>query len=276
MATLVTGLMLLATTINATSILMEAHRAGYSIPLSQPFITEYTSLVSSLLLIPAVIWLAERYRPSFDQMGRFLAIHLGISIVFSLFHVAIFVALRKLLFGLQGIDYNFSDNLWLDFIYEYRKDAWGYILIVMGIYSYGFILSRLRGEAVAVNQGENAPAESAPDRFLVRKLGKEFVVRVDEVEWLEASGNYVNLHSGERIYPLRTTMAKLIETLDERGFVRIHRSTGVNLDYVDSLTPQDSGDCTVTLKSGHTINLSRRYRDTFRERFSGRAGSSAI
>ena len=63
---------------------------------------------------------------------------------------------------------------------------------------------------------------------------------------------------------MRASMASLIESLSERGFVRIHRSRGVNLDYVDSLTPLESGDCTVSLKSGRTMNLSRRYRDAFR------------
>jgi len=65
-------------------------------------------------------------------------------------------------------------------------------------------------------------------------------------------------------------MAKLVDSLQERGFVRIHRSRGVNLDYVESITPLESGDCTVSLKSGQSLNLSRRYRDALREQLNQR------
>jgi DNA-binding LytR/AlgR family response regulator len=63
-------------------------------------------------------------------------------------------------------------------------------------------------------------------------------------------------------------MSKLIDVMAERGFARIHRSRGVNLNYVESITPLESGDCTVTLKSGTSLSLSRRYRDALRKQFS--------
>jgi DNA-binding LytR/AlgR family response regulator len=59
-------------------------------------------------------------------------------------------------------------------------------------------------------------------------------------------------------------MNNLVDSLAERGFVRIHRSRGVNLDYVDTITPLESGDCDVSLKSGRSVTLSRRYREDFR------------
>jgi DNA-binding LytR/AlgR family response regulator len=179
----------------------------------------------------------------------------------------LFVVQRKLLFGLQDLDYVFTDSILESFLYEYRKDAWVYVMIVLGTYSYRFILSRLRGEAVPVGDSEETAEGQLPERFLVRKLGKEFVVKAEEVEWLEAAGNYVNLHVGDRVYPLRATMSKLIDVMAERGFARIHRSRGVNLNYVESITPLESGDCTVELKSGTTLSLSRRYRDALRQQF---------
>lgn len=256
--------LLINNTINATSILMEAKRAGIEIPLTRPFINEYSSALSTLVLIPAIIWFLNRYPLRWGSLQRNLLAHVGFSILYSIAHIALFVAIREFMFGLQGVDYRFSNNLLVSFVYEYRKDAWGYTLLLLCIYSYRFILSRLRGEAVPVAAEEDAPVGRAPERFLVRKLGKEFVVRVDDVEWLEAAGNYVNLHLGDKVYPLRATMAGLIDSLADRGFVRIHRSRGVNLDYVDSITPLDSGDCTVSLRSGHTVTLSRRFRDDFR------------
>ena len=269
---LIAGLLLINNTVNATSILMEASRAGIDMPLSEPFINEYTSALSSLLLIPGIIWFTGRFPLGWGQLRRNLLAHLGFSLVYSAAHIALFVGLRKLLFSLQGVVYNYTDNLLISFVYEYRKDAWAYVMVLICIYCYRFILSRLRGEAVPVGSGEDSVPERAPERFLVRKLGKEFVVKVDDVEWLEAAGNYVNLHLGERVYPLRATMASLIDSLSDRGFVRIHRSRGVNLDYVDSLTPLESGDCTVCLKSGHSVNLSRRYRDAFRSQLNQHTG----
>jgi hypothetical protein len=251
--------------INATSIIMERQRSGIELPISQPFITEYSSALATLLLIPAILWCLGRYPLRWGVLQRHLVAHLGFSVVFSIAHIALFVAFRKLTFGLQGLDYQYSTNLLLSFVYEYRKDAWLYIAILISVHSYRFIMSRLRGEAVPVASGEDAPPGKAPERFLVRKLGKEFVVRADEVEWLEAAGNYVNLHLGDKVYPLRATMSRLIDSLGERGFVRIHRSRGVNLDYVDSITPLESGDCTVSLRSGNSITLSRRYREEFRK-----------
>lgn len=252
-------------TINATSILMEASRAGSEIPWSRPFVTEYSSVVSNLMLIPFIIWFLNRFPLRWGSLRRNLLAHLAFSMLYSAAHIAIFVGLRKLVFGLQGIDYVYSNNLLVSFVYEYRKDAWGYIGLLICLHSYRFIMSRLRGEAVPVSNSEDAPPGKTPERFLVRKLGKEFVVKVDEVAWLEAAGNYVNLHVGDRVYPLRATMAGLVGSLAERGFVRVHRSHSVNLDYVESLTPLESGDCTIALKTGGEVTLSRRYRDAFRQ-----------
>jgi hypothetical protein len=264
-ALLFAGLLFINNTINATSILMESSKAGRSVPISQPFITEYSSALATLLLIPAVIWLVGRFPLRWGQLKRSLLAHVGFSVAFSVAHISLFVVLRKAMFGLQGIDYQFSENLLLSFVYEYRKDAWLYVLILVCVHSYRFVLSRLRGEAVPVASNEDAPVGRAPERFLVRKLGKEFVVKVDDVEWLEAAGNYVNLHMQDRVYPLRATMTSLIDSLADRGFVRVHRSCGVNLDYVDAITPLESGGCDVNMKSGHSVTLSRRYRDNFRK-----------
>ena len=57
--------------------------------------------------------------------------------------------------------------------------------------------------------------------YLVKKLGKEFIIKVDDIEWLESSGNYVNLHIKGRIYPIRSTLNLLIEQISHKGFCRI-------------------------------------------------------
>ena len=84
---------------------------------------------------------------------------------------------------------------------------------------------------------------------------------------LESSGNYVNLHIKERIYPVRSTLSQFMTQINEQGFCRIHRSYGVNLSAVESITPLPSGDYKVSIKTGNTLNLSRRYRDEFKAKF---------
>ena len=262
-------------TIIATSIIMEAQRSGRDFPLGAPFITEYTSHLAALLLVPLLIQGVNWFPLRFGTLRRNIPAHIVMTVLFCLAHIGLFVAMRKLVFGALGQTYIYSDDPLLSFIYEYRKDAWSYMLWIVGIHSYRFTLSRLRGEAVPVAESEEPAPNAAPERFLVRKLGREFIVRVDSVEWLEAAGNYVNLHVGERTYPLRATMNAVVADLQSRGFVRIHRSCGVNLDFVDSLTPQESGDAKVTLRSGHTLTLSRRYRDSFRQQLSDHGAGSA-
>ena len=170
------------------------------------------------------------------KIKTFLAIYLFSSVIFSLSHVVIMVAIRKLVYWSQTLDYNFG-NIWVEFFYEFRKDLWSFILILMFIKGYGFIISRLQGEANPIGVGEEENITQRFDRLLVKKLGKEFIVKVEDIEWLESSGNYVNLHSKGRIYPTRATLTHLISQLEEQGFCRIHRSHAVNLNNIESITP---------------------------------------
>jgi len=103
-----------------------------------------------------------------------------------------------------------------------------------------------------------------PERFLLRKLGKEFLVAANDIEWLQASANYVNLHVRGRDYPLRTTMAALEPRLDPGRFVRVHRSYMVNLDCLQEIEPLESGDARLRMRDGQFIPCSRRYRPALR------------
>jgi hypothetical protein len=94
---------------------------------------------------------------------------------------------------------NWSAELW----YEYRKDFFGYFSILATICVYRFIVSRLCSEATLIDVGEEAEQNAFVERLLVKKLGKEFIINIADIEWVEASSNYMNLHLGERCYPLR-------------------------------------------------------------------------
>ena len=257
---------LINNTLLATSVIMEAQRKSDPLPFAvwEPFLWEYSSAFSVLLLFPPLVWFLRKVPFDWLSIKRSLFRYFLASVVFSLCHVSIMVGIRELVYFVMGGNYSFGD-VWFEFIYEYRKDLWSFIFFIIFIKGYQFILSRLQGEANPVAESEDENISQKFDRLLVKKLGKEFIIKVEDVEWLEASGNYVNLHMQGRIYPTRAPLGKLIEQIAEKGFCRIHRSYGVNLEYIESITPLSSGDSEVRLQSGKLLNLSRRYKDSFKE-----------
>jgi len=80
------------------------------------------------------------------------------------------------------------------------------------------------------------------------------------IVWLEAEDNYVRIHTSERDYLLRRTLQDLLGSLDQRQFLRIHRSRSVNIAEISSLRPMLHGDAEIRLLDGKTLRVSRRYR----------------
>jgi hypothetical protein len=248
----------------ATSVIMEANRSGEpSFQLWEPFVWEYTSALVTMFLLPGIIWLLKKYPFNWSKIKHSLAVYLISAILFSVVHVSMMVAVRKTVYWAQSLKYDFGD-IFIEFFYEFRKDLWSFIFILLFLKGYSFIISRLQGEANPIAIGEEENVTQRFDRLLVKKLGKEFIVKVEDVEWLESSGNYVNLHSKGRIYPTRATLTKFIAQIETLGFCRIHRSHAVNLNNIDSITPLNSGDSEVKLNNGKILNLSRRYKDAFK------------
>ena len=97
--------------------------------------------------------------------------------------------------------------------------------------------------------------------FPIRQRGRMIFVRHDEIDWVEAQGDYVRLHAGERHWLVRDTMAAVENRLGT-SFARIHRSTIVNVDRIREVRPFDSGDCAVLLRDGTELRLSRNYRSS--------------
>lgn len=107
-----------------------------------------------------------------------------------------------------------------------------------------------------------AGADGAPlTRLLVRERGRAYFVRVEEVDWFEAGGNYVRLHVGRSTHRVRLPLAQLEARLDRVAFRRISRSHIVRIDGIRELQPWFHGDGLVILTNGARLRLSRRYRD---------------
>jgi len=88
-------------------------------------------------------------------------------------------------------------------------------------------------------------------------LNKEYLVRVEEIDWVESASNYVLMHCGERSYPMRGTLSGLADELNEAQFIRVHRTAIVNLKRVESLN--ETGDLRAQLTSGDLVPISRTY-----------------
>lgn len=242
-------------------------------PAWQPWSWEWSSALLTLALVPAVVAAGQRWPLRLDSWRQSLPWHFLASIAFSLIHVGGMVVLRKLAYGAEGQHYDFGP-WWANFGYEYLKDVRTYFGIIVMLALYRLWLLRLQGEArllVAPEQGPPVEQIERPERFLVRKLGREFLVNASEIEWLQASGNYVNLRVRGRDYPLRATMAGIEEKLDPARFLRVHRSYFVNLDYLAEIEPLETGDARLQMRDGARISCSRRYRAALRECF-GQAG----
>ena len=109
------------------------------------------------------------------------------------------------------------------------------------------------------------PNGNRPERLLVRSAGRVHFVRTAEIEWCEAAGNYVRLHVGRESHLFRETMNSLESKLDPRHFVRIHRSTIVNVEQIEELRSSLGGESTVALRNGVALTLSRGYRESFQK-----------
>ncbi|MGK5008474.1 LytTR family DNA-binding domain-containing protein [Janthinobacterium sp. MDB2-8] len=259
-------LTLMQASVNSWLVWIDLQRTGVDTAFWEVAVWEWSSNLVLLALVPVLI-LAEQYRPLHLVFQRQnLCWHLAASVVYSLVHVAAMVALRKLAYWSQGSHYDFG-AWWRELPYEYLKDVRAYFLVLLAVGFYRLLLMRWQGEATLLGEPDEGPAVEPvqqPERFLVRKLGKDFLLPAADIEWLQAWGNYVNLHVRGHDYPLRSTMAAIERRLDSKRFVRVHRSYIVNLDFVQAIVPLESGDARAVLSTGGEVPVSRRYRDALK------------
>ena len=98
------------------------------------------------------------------------------------------------------------------------------------------------------------------ERLTIRDHGRIIFVRVDDIDYIESASNYVRLWVGKEKHVIRDRLTDLAARLDPARFVRIHRTTIVNLDRIKEIQPWFSGDAVVILTSGAKLRLSRGFR----------------
>lgn len=251
---------------HTVEVWLAGRRTGQGPQLWEALTWEGSSHLAWLLLLPAIAWALERwplYWGAWAVWWRHLAAHGVAAVAVSLAHSGLMVSMRKAVYAARGLHYDFGD--WpRELLYEGLKDVRSYAFVVTLALTWRLVLWRLQGEARVLQ----APPEAAtppPERLLVRKLGTEFLIGIDEIEWVQAMGNYVNLHRRGHAYPLRATLSATAERLGD-AFVRVHRSHLVRLALVDAIEPTDAGDALLRLQGGAVVPCSRTHLEALRAR----------
>ncbi|QNK03150.1 LytR/AlgR family response regulator transcription factor [Dyella telluris] len=123
------------------------------------------------------------------------------------------------------------------------------------------VAERTLAQSMAVPMAERTRLAAARDsRLAVRSGGRTHWVDVDDIDWIEASGDYITLHVGPRRHMIHESMDGIEQRLDPLRFARIHRSTIIPLSRVQGLSLLPTRDALVTLRDGTSLRVSRRFR----------------
>jgi len=232
---------------NALNVGDEWARNGRPLELWEPFVWEGSSGLIFLSLAPLILALTRRVWPIDRPLISKLAIHLVAAVGVSLVHVLGIGAIRWLAYAAVRRRYDALGPL-RDWPYELRKD----VLIYVGLVAVYVVWRKLR-------ERPGDPAATA-EVLEVRDGARRHFVPLAEVAWIEAAGNYVELHRGGPGLLHRASLAEMERRLRSAGFVRIHRSRLVRREAVAAVESKPTGDFVVRLRDGRELAGSRRYR----------------
>jgi hypothetical protein len=234
--------------LNAFNTFHDRARMGDEIGFWEPLVWEGSSGLIVLALTPAVMAFVLRAWPLGRPLWRTVALHAAGAVVFSLVHVTAMGLARSAIYALVDARYDPMGPL-ADWPYEFRKD-----LIVYAALVALYVLWRLLGARAAPTQAAGAGI------LEVRDGARRHFVPLAEVEWVEAAGNYVELHRPQASLLHRASLSEMERRLTDAGFVRIHRSRLVRREAVAAIESKPAGDFIVRLRGGGEIAGSRRYR----------------
>ena len=244
----VAGVLVIFLYFNALNVADEHARIGRPLALWEPMVWEGSSGLFFLAISPLVTALTRRFWPTRPPWIRKIAVHATAAVFVSLLHVLAIGAVRWAIYRLVGGSYDPLGPLG-DWPYELRKDLVVYAAMV-GLY---VVWRTLRSRA--------RPVEAASAEVLeVRDGARRHFVPVNDVVWVEAAGNYVELHRGGAGLLHRASLSEMERRLQTAGFVRIHRSRLVRREAVAAVESKATGDFVVRLRDGRELAGSRRYR----------------
>ncbi|UTW56163.1 LytTR family DNA-binding domain-containing protein [Kordiimonas sp. SCSIO 12610] len=224
----------------------------------EPYLWEASSAMLTLALIPLVLRLDQLFPLGSVTPIRYLAMHFAGSVAFSLIHVGGMVFIREITYFAIGGDYNFGSWPWgvlSELVYEYSKDWRGYLTILVYAYAFRIILEHYQSRGTAKSE---QPAQEFP-KLTVKTRDGEIYLNPDDIDYIEAAGNYLSLHIGDDDYLIRSSLKAISNRLPD-SFQQVHRSYIVNTARITAATPTGNGDKTLTLSTGAKIPMSRRFR----------------
>lgn len=235
---------------NATSMVSDFAAAHIPVSREHIWLFEATSIFAWLTAAPAIWWLVAQLRRARLPWWAVALIVAAATVPASLWHIGLMVALRMLVYALQGQHYTFTVGGANPILYEYRKDVGTYLQFAAIALVAQWLIARAA-----------TPESIAPRRTLeVNDGAVKHNVPLDEIESISAAGNYVEIGWAPRTLLHRATLASVEAELGD-AFVRIHRGRLVRRDAVRRIETDKSGDFTVELASGASVRGSRRYRE---------------
>ncbi len=239
------GFLFVVIVVNISSHAMEEPTT----PLWEPTLWELSSYAAILILLPGLYYSYQHFHWRSLGLARFTIAQIASFLIFSIVHISLMVAIRRVGYTLAHERYNFSQgHLALELIYESRKDALTYI--VAG--GFFWVHERLQQQV----------PRALPDRIEVKNDGRTLYLTPAEIIYAEAAGNYVELHLTGSSKPLllRGTLGGYEKRLAPYAFARIHRSRLINRAHLRSVTSTPSGDLRITLANGRQLAGSRRFK----------------
>jgi len=119
--------------------------------------------------------------------------------------------------------------------------------------------------AAATGEGDARAGRDTERKIAIRDRDAVRLVREDGIAWVDAAGDYMCVHAEGETLIMRSTMKHLLDLLDEQRFKRVHRSTIVNLDFIESARLLPKGEFMLSLENGEQIKVSRNYRGAIRD-----------
>ena len=116
--------------------------------------------------------------------------------------------------------------------------------------------------------GEKIDYQNYPEILAIKDGSEVTRVQVNDIQWIDAAGDYMCVHASEQTHIMRKTMKELDQQLDPKKFIRVHRSAIVNIDYVQKLVSHVSGEYHLILSNGTELKVSRSHRDKVKEKIS--------
>lgn len=234
-----------------------ALEAGQAVDWSREALRIPTATLLGASATPALMALVRRYPIEGGRFWRAAAIHVGVSATVAAVLIFISCLLAALfLAGERPLDAAVRAQM-----------ASNWPLLVYCIATFLAAAHALR----FLRRKSEAPPP-ADDGYLTRVAvtarGRQTLIAVETIDWIETQGNYLALHVGPAAHLIRETSLSFEARLDPQRFVRIHRRILVAVDRVAEIEALDGGDATVRLTSGVELRVSRNYRRALRERLS--------